>query len=112
MHLNTRSSRAHLDYHQDDEERVKFYTEFDLPSGPMGNRTEPHALLGHLDTEEEKLGVMLGVWKPLAPSEATSFLSFNSNHKDTFRYVIILLLSWTPAHLSPRTRFSTISTST
>lgn len=69
-----RSSRAHLDYHQDDEERDKFYRQFPLPPRiMMGDRSEPRALLGHLDTEDEKLGVILGVWKPLSPSQICDY---------------------------------------
>ena len=61
----------HLDYYQDDEERKKFHEQFDLPSPSMvpKNESEQHALVGNLDTENEKLGVILGIWKPISPSE-------------------------------------------
>ena len=62
----------HLDYYQDDEERRKFHEEFELPPPsimPNKNYSEQHALVGNLDTEDEKLGVMLGIWKPISPSE-------------------------------------------
>ena len=66
-----RAMGPHLDYYQDDEERNKFYEKFPLPS--YSNRTEPHALTGSLDTEKEKLGVMLGLWKPLYPKQVMDY---------------------------------------
>ena len=66
-----RALGPHLDYHQDDEERNKFYEKFPLPS--FSNRTEPHVLTGSLDTEKEKLGVMLGLWKPLYPKQVMDY---------------------------------------
>jgi len=66
-----RALGPHLDYHQDDEERDKFYEKFPLPS--FSNRTEPHVLTGSLDTENEKLGVMLGLWKPLYPKQVMDY---------------------------------------
>ena len=35
----------------------------------VSNMTEPDILMGKFDTETEKLGVLLGVWKPLSPSK-------------------------------------------
>ena len=59
----------HLDYHQDDEERKRFYEEYSFPEFIPKNQSEVHAMVGRLDTEDEKLGVILGLWKPLSPSE-------------------------------------------
>ena len=51
--------------------REEFYKVDDLPDKHLEqmNKTEPHALMGDHDTEGEKLGVILGVWKPVYPSE-------------------------------------------
>ena len=71
---NEKSSRAlgpHLDYHQDEKMREDFHQKF--PPMTFSNRTEAHVLLGNLDTDEEKFGVMLGVWKPLYPSEVCDY---------------------------------------
>ena len=67
----------HLDYHQNDEERVKFHKEHPMfdsyivdPRNLMDySLVEPGILLGLQDTEESKLGVLLGVWKPLYPTK-------------------------------------------
>ena len=69
--LCARALGPHLDYHQSDELREEFYKVHDTPGKYMEqmNKTEPHALIGDHDTEDEKLGVMLGIWKPLYPSE-------------------------------------------
>ena len=66
-----RALGPHLDYHQDEKKREDFHQKF--PPMSISNRTEAHVLLGLLDTEEEKLGVMLGVWKPLYPSEVCDY---------------------------------------
>jgi len=66
-----RALGPHLDYHQDDTERERFYQEFPLPT--FSNRTEPHVLTGALDTEQEKLGVMLGIWVPLYPKQVMDY---------------------------------------
>ena len=63
----------HLDYHQDDEERKRFYEEYSFPEFIPMNQSEVHALVGRLDTEDEKLGVILGLWKPLSPSEVYNY---------------------------------------
>ena len=65
-----RALGPHLDYHQDDQERSMFYQQFPLPS--FSTRTEPHALTGGLDTDQEKLGVLLGLWVPLYPKQVQS----------------------------------------
>jgi len=56
---------------QDDAEREKFYQQFSLPT--FSKRTEPHVLTGVLDTEQEKLGVMLGLWIPLYPKQVMDY---------------------------------------
>ena len=67
---NFRAPAPHLDYHQNDTERELFYQQYDKPVVPGDNdkKLEPSALLGEYDTDDEKLGVMLGVWKPLHPN--------------------------------------------
>ena len=69
--LCARALGPHLDYHQSDELREEFYKVHDTPGKYMEqmNKTEPHGLMGDHDTEDGKLGVMLGIWKPLYPSE-------------------------------------------
>eukprot|EP00092_Neocalanus_flemingeri_P067682 GFUD01082642.1.p1 GENE.GFUD01082642.1~~GFUD01082642.1.p1 ORF type:complete len:347 (-),score=78.13 GFUD01082642.1:9-1049(-) len=52
----------HLDYHQNDTARIEFHKEF--PALDM-KLSEPAMLMGSLDDEDGKLGVMLGVWKPI-----------------------------------------------
>jgi len=66
-----RALGPHLDYHQDDQERSQFYQQFPLPT--FSSRTEPHVLTGALDTEQEKLGVMLGLWVPLYPQQVMDY---------------------------------------
>merc|ERR1712066_153163 len=66
-----RAMGPHLDYYQDDKRREDFHQRF--PPLEISNRTEPHALLGLLDSEEEKLGVLLGLWKPLYPSQICDY---------------------------------------
>ena len=66
-----RALGPHLDYHQDDQERTKFYQQFALPT--FSDRTEPHVLTGGLDTDQEKLGVMLGLWVPLYPQQVMDY---------------------------------------
>ena len=61
----------HLDYHQDDAKRLEFHSKYPLLEN---NQTEPHYLVGVHDTPEEKMSVLLGVWKPLSPSEVLSSL--------------------------------------
>ena len=73
----------HLDYHQNDEERVQFHKEYpifdsyviDFNDNKAFNFSlvEPGILMGLQDTEESKLGVLLGVWKPLYPSKVNKY---------------------------------------
>ena len=49
----------HLDYHQSLEARIEFHKE--LPPFQVLNISEPNILMGALDTEESKFGVMLGI---------------------------------------------------
>jgi len=58
----------HLDYHQNDTEREIFYQQYDLPEVYGNRKLEPNVLVGEWDTEDDKLGVMLGVWKPIYPN--------------------------------------------
>ena len=64
-----RAPAPHLDYHQNDTEREIFYDSYDLPVPFGDNKNEPNVLMGVFDNEDEKLGVMLGVWKPLQPDQ-------------------------------------------
>ena len=59
-----RALGPHLDYIQDDKKREEFHKNYTALKG-----SEPEALLGRLDTDDEKLGVLLGLWKPLYPKE-------------------------------------------
>jgi len=63
-----RALGPHLDYFQGDEEREEFHKKYTALKS-----SEPEALLGRLDTEEEKLGVLLGIWKPLYPKEIMDY---------------------------------------
>jgi len=58
----------HLDYFQGDEERVKFHQIYPTLKWEDAKKSEPNVLLGSFDTENEKLGAILGVWKPLYPN--------------------------------------------
>ena len=61
-----------MDYHQNDTERKIFYESYDLPVA-FGDVDvdEPNVLMGGFDKEDEKLGVMLGVWKPIQPDQVS-----------------------------------------
>jgi len=60
----------HLDYFQDDEARVEFHKEF--PEMDV-DRSEAKLMMGKLDDEDHKLGVILGVWKPLSPAKVCDY---------------------------------------
>ena len=66
-----RAPAPHLDYFQDDEARHEFHKTFPLINPELSERnvSEGHVLTGHYDTEDLKVGVMLGVWKPLHPTQ-------------------------------------------
>ena len=53
----------HLDFHQNDTDRRIFHEEF-----PPLKGTEAELLIEQGDNHDGKLGVVLGVWKPLHPS--------------------------------------------
>jgi len=59
----------HLDYYQDDEARLEFHKTNPLIDLKYTNVSENHVLTGYYDNEDLRLGVMLGVWKPLNPSQ-------------------------------------------
>ena len=61
----------HLDYHQNDSLRKEFHAEKPVmvPDNEYASRVESSILMGSLDTEESKLGVLLGVWKPIFPEK-------------------------------------------
>ena len=58
----------HLDYHQNDTDRINFHQQF-----PVFPGSEADMLMGQDDDEEGKLGVLLGVWKPLTPAKICDF---------------------------------------
>ena len=64
-----RAPAPHLDYYQGDEARLEFHKTNPLIDLKYTNVSENHVLTGHYDTEDLRLGVMLGVWKPLNPSQ-------------------------------------------
>ena len=68
IHKDSQNSIFISEFHQGDEEREKFHQVYPPPSYDPKNKTEAHILLGEWDTENEKLGVILGVWKPLHPN--------------------------------------------
>lgn len=70
-----RAPAPHLDYFQDDEARLEFHKTFPLIKPELSERnvSEGHVLTGHYDTEDLKVGVMLGVWKPLHPTQVCDF---------------------------------------
>ena len=68
----SRAPAPHLDIHQDDEERRRFRHQFRVPEFPGSDKLEPNVLNGDLDTEDERLGVILGLWKPLHPDQVST----------------------------------------
>ena len=64
-----RAPAPHLDYYQGDEARLEFHKTNPLIDLKYTNVSENHVLTGYYDTEDLRLGVMLGVWKPLNPSQ-------------------------------------------
>jgi len=58
----------HLDYYQGKEERIAFHQRYP-PLTWTNMSTEAGLLMGSHDTENSKLGVLLGVWKPIFPYE-------------------------------------------
>ena len=68
IHIDSQNPVSISECHQGDEERKKFHQVYPPPSFDPKNKTEGHILLGEWDTENEKLGVILGVWKPLYPN--------------------------------------------
>merc|ERR1712004_28799 len=68
----------HLDYHQNDEARIKFAAErppldfhwmIESTAKKYNTMLEMDILNGALNTEELKLGALLGVWKPISPAK-------------------------------------------
>ena len=92
----------HLDYHQNNSLRMEFHKEkpaFSSFADPSHFPTfESDVLIGLMDTEKSKFGVLLGVWKPIYPNKVSLFgylkyiirrylLEFS---KISYRFVIIL----------------------
>ena len=72
-----RNLQPHLDYHQNNSLRMKFHRDkpalssfFDHSHLPT---VESDVLIGLMDTEKIKFGVLLGVWKPIYPNKVSSF---------------------------------------
>jgi len=57
----------HLDYHQNATARVEFHQKYPINEYWMPD-TEPSLMMGSGDDDESKLGVLLGVWKPIHPT--------------------------------------------
>merc|ERR1711983_382748 len=70
----------HLDYYQDDEARLEFHKTNPLIDLKYSERnvSENHVLTGYYDTEDLKVGVMLGVWKPLNPTQRWYYYSMQT----------------------------------
>ena len=67
----------HLDYHQNDSLRLEFHKDRPAISPYLKKYMPPlesEILSGSMDTEDMKLGVLLGVWKPIYPTEVMIFL--------------------------------------
>lgn len=67
----------HLDYHQNDSLRLEFHQDRPAISPHFKKYMPPlesEILSGSMDTEDMKLGVLLGVWKPISPTEVMIFL--------------------------------------
>ena len=84
----------HLDYHQNDTLRKEFHKERPVFTYRVSGMetSEPDILMGLHDTEDLKLGVLLGVWKPLHPSKVSIVNILLSHHEfiqiTTDRFVI------------------------
>ena len=59
----------HLDYYQGKQARIAFHQKYPPLTKWMNRTTESDLLMGSHDTEDSKLGVLLGVWKPIFPFE-------------------------------------------
>ena len=58
----------HLDYHQNDSARLEFHERFPLGMTWQNKYSEPRILMGLENGADDKLGVLLGVWKPIRPN--------------------------------------------
>jgi len=65
-------SQPHHDFHQNDLLRFEYHKRRPIYSSFFGTSwlplNEAHIMNGELDTEDSKVGVILGVWKPIAPT--------------------------------------------
>ena len=102
-----------MDYHQNDTERKIFYESHEIPVA-FGDVAvdEASVLTGVFDNEDEKLGVMLGVWKPIQPDQVSYFKerSYEKIYLRLFRFVIYHLQSWMQELLSLEIKFCIMST--
>ena len=102
-----RAPAPHLDYHQNDTEREIFYDSYDLPVPFGDNKNEPNVLMGVFDNEDEKLGVMLGVWKPIQPDQVYRLEYYYevSYILILYRFVIYHWQLWMQEHLNLKIKF-------
>jgi len=69
------ATQPHIDYNQNDADRIAFHKEHPILESSyftdegMLDKTEPGIMMGMQDTEDSKLGAILGIWKPLSPSK-------------------------------------------
>jgi len=74
----------HLDYHQNDTARLLYHKDFPAMKGQ-----EAELLMGLGDDEESRLGVLLGIWKPIKPEKVCDYplafmdaRTFDSDHQN------------------------------
>lgn len=79
-----RAPAPHVDIHQDDQERQKFKEKYGVPDFYGSDKLEPNVLNGDFDTDDEKLGVILGLWKPLSPHEVWRKIEFGLKYAPKF----------------------------
>ena len=76
------AAQPHIDYNQNDADRIAFHKEHPILESSyftdegMLDKTEPGIMMGMQDTEDSKLGAILGIWKPLSPSKV--YLELNT----------------------------------
>ena len=78
------AAQPHIDYNQNDADRIAFHKEHPILESTyftdegMLDKTEPGIMMGMQDTEDSKLGAILGIWKPLSPSKV--YLQLDTLH--------------------------------
>ena len=80
------AAQPHIDYNQNDADRIAFHKEHPILESTyftdegMLDKTEPGIMMGMQDTEDSKLGAILGIWKPLSPSKV--YLQLDTLHSN------------------------------